>query len=391
MWLFRTAFGWLSVVLVARYFVHDWIGHYFIEPKFFFTYFDWWRPLPGRAMYVEFAVLGLAALGIALNRWPRACAAVFWLLFTHQHFSDKTIYLNHYYFIAQLAFLFACLPLGTERDRPIPAWALWVVRAQLALVYFYGGVGKLNPDWMLRAQPLATWLHSSGGLPLIGGLLDRPATAYLMSWAGAAFDLTIVGFLLWRRTRTAAYIAVVFFHVITGALFPIGMFPWMMMAGATLFFDPAWPRHWLRRRSQGEPQSSPRAVRWLLALHLVVQALLPLRSWFYPGDVNWTEQGFRFSWKVMLIDKSGVADFRVVSRSGRRFEVNPRTLLTPLQYRMMATQPDMIEQLAQHIACRWATLAGEPVSVYGDVFVAYNGRPPERLVPGDRVLATCAP
>lgn len=387
LWLFRRAFGLVGVVLVARYFVHDWIGHYFVEPTFFFTYLDGWRPLPGRAMYVEFAVMGAAALALALDRAPRVAAAIFFALFTHQHFADKAIYLNHYYFISLLAFLFVWLPVRGP-DRAIAAGWLWLFRAQLAVVYFYGGVGKLNADWLLRAEPLRTWLHTSGDLPLLGGLLDRPITAYVFSWGGAIFDLTIVGWLLWRRTRATAYVAVVAFHVVTGLLFPIGLFPWLMPIGATLFFDPDWPRRWLPRAAPLLPP--PPTARWVVALlitHITLQALLPLRSWFYPGDVNWTEAGFRFSWKVMLIDKVGVADFRVVTRSGRVFAINPRTILTPLQARMMATQPDMVEQLARHLATRYAAQTHEPVDVFATVMVRYNGRPPRLLVPADRPLA----
>ena len=389
LWLFRGAFGWLCVVLVVRYFAHDWIGHYFTEPSFFFSYFDAWKPLPGRWMYVEFSGMGVAALALALGVWPRRAAAIFWVLFTHQHFCDKAIYLNHYYFISLVAFLFIWLPIG--RNRSVPAWSLWLMRAQIGLVYFYGGVGKLNSDWLIRAEPLRSWLHTSGDLALLGGLLDQPVTAYLMSWVGAFFDLSIVGFLLWPKTRRPAYVALIVFHGLTGLLFPIGLFPWLMTMAATVFFDPAWPRRWIGGGVGTEPPA--RVQRWLvvlLATHLVLQVLLPLRSWFYPGDVNWSEAGFRFSWKVMLIEKSGIADFRVVSRSGRVFEVNPRSFLTPLQLRMMSTQPDMIQQFAEHLVSRYERITGESVQVFANVQVSYNGRSPRPLVPAEKPLAASA-
>src|SRR5690606_24675454 len=61
-------------------------------------------------------------------------------------------------------------------------------------------------------------------------------TAYLFSWAGAAFDLSIAFLLLWRRTLPWAYAAVVVFHGFTALLFPvIGVFPWVMMTAGTIF------------------------------------------------------------------------------------------------------------------------------------------------------------
>ena len=66
--------------------------------------------------------------------------------------------------------------------------------------------------------------------------------AYAFSWFGAAYDLAIVFFLLSRRTRLAAYATVIVFHVMTAVLFPIGMFPWIMIVATLVFFPPDWPR-----------------------------------------------------------------------------------------------------------------------------------------------------
>ena len=40
----------------------------------------------------------------------------------------------------------------------------------------------------------------------------------------------------------------------------------------------------------------------LVVLFLGIQFLLPLRHLLYPGNVNWTEEGFRFAWRVMLVE-----------------------------------------------------------------------------------------
>lgn len=67
--------------------------------------------------------------------------------------------------------------------------------------------------------------------------------AYAFSWGGALFDLTIVVWLMWKRTRAMAYVALVVFHLMTYLLFPeIGVFQWLMMGAALLFFSPDWPR-----------------------------------------------------------------------------------------------------------------------------------------------------
>ncbi len=86
------------------------------------------------------------------------------------------------------------------------AWIVWTLRAQLAAVYLFAGLAKLNTEWLLRAQPLQLWFADRTAVPLIGGLLDEPAVAYLASWGGAVFDLTIVAWLLWRPSRKSGNI-----------------------------------------------------------------------------------------------------------------------------------------------------------------------------------------
>ena len=116
--------------------------------------------------------------------------------------------------------------------RRMRIWArtAWALRAQLGAVYVFGGIANLNADWLLSAQPMRIWLGNSADAALVGPLLAETWVAYAMSWSGAAFDLAIVGALMWSRTRPAAYAALVAFHLATWLLFPrIGMFPWIMI------------------------------------------------------------------------------------------------------------------------------------------------------------------
>jgi hypothetical protein len=129
------------------------------------------------------------------------------------HLIDKTNYLNHYYLVSVLAALMVLLPLGvagsvergSTRARPtVPAWTVWALRAQLGLVYFYGGIAKLNADWLFARSRSASGSRRAA-TAAARTVLERQWVAYAFSWAGAAFDLAIVPFLLWRRTRLVAY------------------------------------------------------------------------------------------------------------------------------------------------------------------------------------------
>jgi vitamin K-dependent gamma-carboxylase len=398
---FRIAFGALLLLATLRSFWKGTIAEYFLVPTYFFKYwgFSWVRPWPGAGMYLHFGLMALCALGITLGYRYRASVLGFTLLFAYAHLIDKTNYLNHYYLVVCVGCLMACLPLAgmwslDSRREPsvrlgaVPSWMLWLLRAQFGLVYLFGGVAKLNEDWLLRAQPLSLWLGRSSDVPVLGRLFVQPWAPHLMSWAGAAFDLSIVPLLCFRRTRPFAFGAVLVFHLLTARLFPIGLFPYFMLAGSLLFLAPSWPRALLKKRgvepaaepSPGRPGVSP----WLafgVAGFMALQLLLPLRHWLYPGELCWTEQGFRFSWNVMLMEKDAAVDFRVVEpHSGRVFHASPRDYFTPYQIAMMSPQPDMVLEAAQLVARDFRARGVKQPAVYADAFASLNGRPMQRLI-----------
>ena len=427
--LFRIIFGLVGVFIVARFFAYGWIGELYVEPANHFSYvgFGWVKPWPGWGMYAHFAVLGALALGIAVGFCYRLCALLFFLGFTYVELLDKTVYLNHYYWTALVSLFMVFLPL--QRSLSVDAWlesrtlwgtaplaALWLFRAQLAAVYVFAGVAKLNPDWLLKAQPLYIWLQDHTGLPLVGPLLGEVWVAYVFSWGGAMFDLTIVAWLLCRRTRPVAYAVLVAFHVMTYLLFPqIGVFPWLMIAAALLFFQPDWPRQVLHRLwrqprvsqlilgSPAPPRPAPelrpraniarRALPWLavgaIAVYAATQLMVPLRHYAYPGNVRWNEEGYRFSWRVLVTEKVGMVEYRVYNpATGQKWRADPGEYLTPLQAERMATQPDMILETAHIIATDFAARGHGPVQVRADVFVAMNGMESARLIDPEVDLAS---
>lgn len=410
---FRIAFGTMMVAAVARYFAYGWIDELYRTPQMFFHYpgLEWLKPLPGAGMYVFYGVLGGLAACLAVGLFYRVSAALFCLGFSYAHLIDKANYLNHYYLISLVALLLALLPAGRAwsvdvwrrpslRLATVPAWTIWLLRFQLGVVYFFAGIAKLTPDWLLRAQPLRLWLAPFADLPWIGGVLTSDGSAFAMSWAGAGFDLAIAFLLVYRRTRGFAYAAVVVFHAVTALFFPIGLFPLVMIVMTPIFFEPDWPSR-LVRRSRAEVIRHDAQVGWRgpsrpwvlsgLAVYALVQVALPLRFLWGEGDLFWRENDFRFSWRVMLIEKQGLARFQLVDKTtGEARWVEPRAYLTPLQSHMMATQPDMILQFAHWLAER-ERQSGREVEVRADVHASLNGRRHQPLVDPTVDLAAIDP
>jgi vitamin K-dependent gamma-carboxylase len=390
---FRFAFGLIMLWEVGRYFAYDWIRDYYIDPTFYFSYygFDWVRPWPGIGMYLHFAALGVLAVCIAVGFQYRVSITLFFVGFTYVLLLDESRWLNHFYLVSLVSFLLIFVPAHRAfsvdsllrpqiRSDTAPAWSLWILRAQLALVYLFGAVAKLNPDW-LHGEPMRMWLADRTDFPLIGPLLTQPLAAYFFSYGGLLFDLLFVPLVLWRRTRPVALAVAVMFHLLNSRLFDIGIFPWFMLAANLLFLSPGWPRV-LLRLPRVDTSSVVYAIRPKqrmiiagIAIFFTVQLLVPLRRYRYPGDVNWTQQGDRFAWRMKLLDVQGEAQFFATDPvSGQTWEVDPLDFITQRQLREMVIRPDMTLQLAHHIADTLRAQGYPQIQVRAQVLVSLNGR-----------------
>ena len=370
---FRMLFGLMMALSILRFYHYGWIESLYLEPVYFFAYFDWLIPPGPTGIYLLFGTVFLSALGIMLGLFYRWSVCLFFLSFTYIELLDKTNYLNHYYFVSLIGFILIFLPAHRDfsldairrpnlKTTTIPRWTIDIIKFQLALVYIFAGIAKLNPDWLFRAMPLKLWLPAQAHVPVIGPLLSYEITPFIFSWGGALYDLFIVFFLLYRPTRWLAYLAVIGFHVATAMLFQIGIFPYVMIISTLIFFSPEAHENilnkikkWTGYISANHPLPnnlwSWKPLKPFLILFIIVQLIIPFRFLAYPGHLFWTEQGYRFSWRVMLMEKAGYTTFTVADESGNKTEwVNNRDHLTAQQEKMMSTQPDMILQFAHHLA-----------------------------------------
>ncbi|NLR92280.1 HTTM domain-containing protein [Flammeovirga agarivorans] len=406
--VFRILFGFMMAGSAIRFWANGWIDSQFIQPSFFFHYygFSWVEPLDSLGMYIVFGIMILSAVGVAIGAFYRFSSSLYFLSFTYVELIDITNYLNHYYFVSLMAFIMIFLPAhrrfsidvyrNPETYRStVSKWTIDIVRLQLGIVYFYAGIAKINYDWLIKAQPLRLWLASRTDLFIIGPLLKYKWVAYVFSWFGCIYDLTIPIFLSFKKTRWVAYIAVIVFHIATSILFPIGMFPYIMILSTLIFFSDEFHEKIIIFLSRffssenldfkverGQIDSIPQKIIKIgFASFLVFQLLFPFRYLLYPDNLFWTEQGFRFSWRVMLIEKSGMATFYVEdAKTKRKIEVINSNYLTPLQEKMMATQPDLILQYAHFLGKEFKSKGVNTPKVFVNAFVTLNGRSSKQYI-----------
>lgn len=380
-------------VSVCRFWSKGWIESQFIAPLIHFKYYGFhWLPEPSDSgFYLLFGLMAISSLGIMLGAAYRISAITFFLAFTYIELTDVTYYLNHYYFVSLVSLLLIFLPahrsysfdvkLGLVKAfERVPAWTVNIIKFQLALVYFFAGVVKLNADWLIEAMPLAIWLPAQDHLPIIGSIFKWQITPYLFSWAGAAYDLLIPIFLVISSTRFLAYVAVIVFHLLTWSLFQIGMFPFIMIGATLIFFSSSFHSYWqqkvlgTRRTIASEKQKKTSWMSFPIMAFVVFQLAFPFRHLMYDGNPFWHEQGYRFGWRVMLMEKAGYAQFSIRDHSGQSIEVQNSDFLTQAQEKMMSTQPDLMIQYAQFLKDHYDRKGVQIEGVYAEAYVAFNGR-----------------
>ncbi|HVD98290.1 MAG TPA: HTTM domain-containing protein [Cytophagaceae bacterium] len=399
--ILRMVFGAILFISILRFILKGWVTDFYISPKFYFTYygFEWVKPLDATGMFALFYLMAFAALCIFIGFFYRVATIVFFICFTYVELIDKTYYLNHYYFVSIISFLLMLVPAHRcysldVRLRPslqvtsVPAWTISVFKLQLLLVYFFAGISKLNYDWMIEAMPLKIWLPANNHLPIIGPLLAEQWIAYVFCYFGLLFDLAI-GFILWnKKTVKAGYFFVVIFHLCTAYLFKIGMFPYIMIGATLIFFPEHFHENMIHRlrklfrqsdktEIQQSFQHSPRVafiLKTIFIIYFTLQILIPMRYILYPGNLFWTEEGYRFSWRVMLMEKAGTCFFYVKDKGKPgKTEVYNAQFLTPLQEKMMSTQPDMILQYAHFLKEEYQKRNFNDPEVTVESYVTLNG------------------
>ncbi|MFM7058887.1 MAG: HTTM domain-containing protein, partial [Planctomycetota bacterium] len=374
--LFRVALG-LTCAFWAADYLYSGRAELLCRPdSFHFTWpgFDWVRPWPAYGMQLQFSVMALAGVAFACGLATQFSNFVLAFGLTHFFLIDRSNYQNHYYLLMLLTWLSLCLPVArlwsidvlagvAPGSRQIPRGALLLVQFHAALPYVFGGLSKLESDW-LSGRPMQFLLMQRFGLAhddvmaVSGGLV--------LAWGGLLFDLLIVPGLLWRPARMFAWVLLLTFHLTNAWLFPIHIFPWFMIALSAVFLPADWPMVVLRR-VRGErsgdllPSEVPgvstaavpttRLAAVLIGLYCVFHCLWPLRGLVYGDVTGWTERGHYFAWRMMLRGKStGLRYHMTDPADGRTWVADISRLLNSEQSARFGTDPEMILQLGRTLA-----------------------------------------
>jgi len=411
--IFRIGFGLLLLWELFYFLRIDFVKVFLVDPKIQFTYqyLSFLKPLPKPLLDILIFVLIACCVLIILGRFYKKAMIVFCLGFTYFFLLDKAYYNNHLYLICLILFLMILIPAdsrlsfskkGAQEKKPTYYYHILILRLQLVIVYFFGGIAKLNMDWLVSQEPVRTMLGAKGAKSFLGDLLTNDVAVYFFTYGGLAFDLIIPFLLLIPRTRIFAVFCALIFNMMNAWLFEdINIFPYFMMLSLILFLDTEKVGRFVRKKLFGKKSaahfSSEKGVLAkplfvFLGIFFLIQLLVPFRHLMYKGNVDWTGQGQRFAWRMKIQHRQlEHMEFKV-------WDLKTKTIypvefgvygLNQDQINVIAYDPSAVVQFAKFLKKHCKENKGmDEVYVKSKLIVSFNGRPAQPIFGEDVDLAS---
>lgn len=395
--VFRIFFGFLVACESFGAIFTGWVKRILIDPQVTFSFigFEWLKPLPGFGMYFYFIAMGVFGLAIMLGYRYRIAIISYTLLWAGVYFMQKTAYNNHYYLLLLISFLLIFLPANSyasldvrqnriKEENTMPYWISLLFIIQVAIVYVFASIAKFYPDW-LDGTFTRNLLADSTNVITLKKLFLQKWFYLFIAYMGIIFDLLIVPLLLFKKTRMLALLASLTFHLFNAIFLEIGIFPFFALTFALFFYEPETIRSvFLRRKTSIETDNGhsnyygKKIVYFLIIPYLIIQLLLPLRHHFIEGDVLWTEEGHRLSWRMMLRERNGFIHIRIKDlKTGEESLYDYRKNLTDKQIQNLATKPDFIWQYCQYIKKEFK---GKEIAIFIDCKNSINRKEYKTLI-----------
>lgn len=352
--LFRILFG-IIMFFEFRYFYFHLSGP-IQDAQFHFTYdnFHWLELIDLDSIAFLYILLFIALLFFIIGLYYRIATLFMFIGYTYGFLVDLGYYNNHYYFYCLILFWFLITDANktfsidrligrVDKRESVPRWQILGFQLQVFIVYFFGGIAKINIDW-LNGYPMRLWLyHNSFKFTgWFSSFLQQESTAFIYSYMGLAFDL-LVGFLLFfKRTKFFVLIPILFFHVSNHFFWSIGTFPWAMITISILFF---YPSDFTKKEKKPQIQITysklkTNIVTIFFSIWFTFQFLIPLRHLVYPGNPSWTGEGHFFSWRMMLVDISASIQINITSENTTEvIDLNIENFLTKQQISKLVRSP----------------------------------------------------
>ncbi len=397
--VFRILFGIIMLWEIIYFYRVDLLDNFIFLPSTLFNYhFLPLTPLSESTMQIMLAGMLISTILITLGLYFRWASVYLFFTLSYILLLDKGLYNNHLYLICLLLLILsftnadAAFSISKKRQSSIiPAWQYLIIQLHIAMVYFFGGIAKINPYW-LNMHPVREILEIRAKNSRLE-LLTSDFIEYFIMAGGLIFDLCIP-FLLWyKKTRKVALVMAVLFNLSNAWIFrDINIFPFFMIAALILFMDQERVLHFTQSINLTAPknQLKPKMLSSLgaivLIIYFAIHLYLPFRHFLFPGYVDWTGEGQYFAWRMKIQNREiEEMKFAIFDNNKKEIhQVDPKNFLNLSQYQQLSMHPDMVIQFAEFLKTAASKKMGiQNCMVKSKIKVTFNGSEPQYIFDPD--------
>ncbi len=252
---------------MLRAMAHDvYYGDHFYAP-----YVSWFPEAPRLVYYALLCGCAVAAVMMTCGIWRRG-ATIYALAFVaYNLLLSRTHFHHNRHFLLVVLLGLSLLPGRPIRSRaPGPVWPIWLMRFEMASIYFGSGLSKLlDPDWF---GGVVTQLRVERGAPIMRGhglpewFIDVVSSEsfHVVGAKAIIFTELFLCVALWiPRTRLAAIWIAASFHIGIEIFASVQIFSYLCLASLLLWVTPRQGGHPVVVRAGSWQQWCTRWLDWL--------------------------------------------------------------------------------------------------------------------------------
>lgn len=425
--LFRIVFGAFMTYQMIYYYKIDYTFQFIYGPEVLFPYngLEFLKPFSLNVLKGIHAALLISSICITIGFLYRYAMIFFFLGFSYFSFVDKTLYNNHIYLISLIAFVLIFIKADKKYSltsrlskttviKYVPAWNQYILVFLFSVVYFFGGISKLSPNW-LDSNLVSNIIEESKGT-FFKNLLPDDWLLAMVKYGGLLFDLSISFILINKKTRKIGFVLVLIFSILNNSVLfdDIGIFPFFMICATMVFFDSKKvgdfvdsilgikPRakkfrnkeerkaYKVKEEQLSELESDTLkitklkgATLILLGVFVVFHLLFPLRHFLLTDNPEWTGIASRFSWRMKSQSRK-VTEFKMAVKNENDSEVymlDGKSYLSTNQYMHLPEDPFTVVRLSKYIGQKLSQERGfTNPEIRAKIMVEFNGMPSQHMI-----------
>ncbi len=406
--LFRVIFGVFMAYEMLDYLKIKLVETGFLQPGTLFNFspFQFLDPLPAGVFKGLLMLMLVATIMITIGFQTKKASLFFAVAYMYIILLERAYYNNHIYLFALLAFILSIIDtdqhfsvskkISGKAISWVPRWHLFLLQWQIVIVYFFGGIAKLSPDWLIEMEPIKS---ARANIPegVWYSFIKQDWGLQFFIYGGLVLDLLMSLCLFHKKLKWIAIPGIILFNFMNSKIFnDIGIFPYLMLFALLMFVTTdeirkVFPSLYVSDPSAWSKQAStPSWLKNIVIVYVIFQMLMPLRGHLFSKNMDWTGIHQSFSWRMKIMTRE-IKEMQWVVVNGDTNESIPIThgqMINNLQIETIARSGEAVLEFAKYIKSEAIKRKIPNPQVHAKIMISFNGRPAQLYVKPEIDLAS---